>query len=125
MKTLCVLALALLAGLPAGAAALDRADADVAMTRAGSAIESAEHADAARLAAADIGHAHANIERARAAYAGGRWAEAFIAADHAKLDADLAGARSRRHRAEEATARVEESVDALRDRLGMPRQAQP
>ena len=125
MKTAHVLAFAILAAAPLGAAALARSDADLALTKAGDAIESAERADAAQFAASDLAHAHALIEQAQAAYAGDHWTDAFVAAEHARLDADLASARSRQQSAEDAAARVERAVAALRDQLGTSAESQP
>lgn len=125
MKALSALVFAFLAGLPLAAAALDRDDADQAMTQAATAVQSAERDDAAQFAAPDLATAHAMLEHAQAAYDGRHWTDAVLAAENAKVDADLAAARSRQHRAEEATAQVERSVDALRDELGLAREDLP
>jgi hypothetical protein len=109
----------LIAALPLAAQALDRKDAELAMTEAGTAVESAEHADAARYDAVDLDTAHDMLANARAAYDRHHWTESVLNAENAKVDADLAAARSRQHRAEQATAEVETTVRSLREQLGI------
>jgi hypothetical protein len=105
--------------LPMAAHALDRDDAELAMTQAVTAVQSAERADAASFAPPDLATAHDMLSHAQLAYDGHHWTESVFAAENARADADLAAARSREHRAEQATAEVERSVQALRDQLGV------
>jgi len=109
----------MLLSLPLVAFAADRKDAELAMTEANTAIESAERADAAQFAGADIGTAHAMIANAQNAYDHRDWTISIIDSENAKADADLAAARSRQLRAEEATAEVDRSVRSLREQLGI------
>jgi len=109
----------LLATLPFAAYGMDHRDADMAMTQAGAAIEAAERADAAQFDNADLGTAHAMLASAQAAADHRDWTESVFASENAKVDADLATARSRQVRAEEATAEVERSVQTLREQLGV------
>jgi hypothetical protein len=109
----------LVAALPLAAHALDRKDAELAMTEAGTAVESAERADAAQYDAVDLDTSHDMLANARAAYDRRHWTESVLNAENAKVDADLAAARSRQHRAEQATAQVEATVRSLREQLGI------
>jgi len=112
-------AAALLLSLPLVSFATDRRDAELAMTEANAAVESAERADAAQFAGADIGTAHDMLASAQNAYDHRDWTISIFDAENAKADADLAAARSRQLRAEEATAEVERSVRTLREQLGI------
>ena len=112
-------AAALLLSLPLVSFATDRRDAELAMTEANAAVESAEHADAAQFASADIGTAHDMLASAQNAYDHRDWTISIFDAENAKADADLAAARSRQLRAEEATAEVDRSVRTLREQLGI------
>ena len=109
----------ILASAPLVAHALDREDADLALAQAGTALQAAERADAAQYAIPDLGTAHGMLNQAQAAYDHRHWTDAVFAAENARADADLAAARSRQHRAEDATAEVERSVQTLRDQLGL------
>ena len=109
----------LLLALPLAAFGADRKDAELAMTEAHTAIESAERADAAQFANADIGTARDMLAGAQNAYDHRDWTISIFDAENAKADADLAAARSRQMRAEEATAEVERSVRTLREQLGI------
>jgi hypothetical protein len=125
MRITALAAAALLAASPLAAFASDHQDADLAMTQAGTAIEGAERADAAQYASADLGNAHSMLASAQADYDHRHWTDAIIGAENAKADADLAAARSRELRAEQATAEVERSVRSLRDQLGISAGDQP
>ena len=114
-----ILAATLLLALPLASFASDRKDAELAMTQASTAVESAERADAAQFAGADLGTAHDMLASAQGAYDHHDWTIAIMDAENAKADADLAAARSRQIRAEEATAEVERSVRSLREQLGI------
>jgi hypothetical protein len=109
----------LIATLPLAALALDRKDAELAMTEAGAAVDAAQQADAAQYDAVDFNTSHDMLVNAQAAYDHHHWTESVINAENAKVDADLATARSRQHRAEQATAQVELSVRTLREQLGI------
>ncbi len=118
-KTAIALA-ALMLALPfASANAADRKDAELAMTEAGTAVESAERADAAQFAGADLNDAHAMLASAQAAYDHHHWLESMFSSGNAKADANLATARARQHRAEAATAEIATTVHSLREQLGI------
>jgi len=101
--------------LPLSSHAFERKDAELAMTEAGTALQTAERADAAP---PDMNIAHDMLSNAQAAYDRHHWQESVFFAENARADADLAAARSRQHRAEAATAEIERSVRALRDQTG-------
>jgi hypothetical protein len=104
---------------PLGAHAFDRNDADTALAAASTAVQAAERGDASQYAGADLASAHDMLNIAQAAYDHRDWSESVFHAENAKADADLAAARSRQMRAEQATAQVERSVQSLRDQLGI------
>jgi hypothetical protein len=116
-----IAAAALIFALPftAAANAADRKDAELAMTEAGTAVESAERADAAQFAATDLNDAHAMLAGAQAAYDHHKWLDSMFSSGNAKADANLAAARSRQHRAEAATAEMATTVRSLREQLGI------
>ncbi|MDR3389541.1 MAG: DUF4398 domain-containing protein [Rudaea sp.] len=109
----------LVLALPFAARAADRKDAELAMTEAGTTIESAERADAAQYAATDLNDAHDMLGSAQAAFDHHKWLESVFSAGNAKADANLAAARARQHRAEAATAEIETTVRSLREQLGI------
>ncbi len=109
----------LMAALPMAAHALDRKDAERAMTEGNAAVESAQRADAAQYAATDLNTAHDMLTNAQAAFDHHHWSDSVFSAENAKADADLATARSRQHRAEQSTAEVEQTVRSLREQLGI------
>ncbi len=110
---------ALILALPIAASAMDRKDADLALAEAGASIESAERADAAQYATAELNTAHDMYASAQAAYDHRDWMESAFSADDAKADANLAAARSRQHRAEATTHELETTVSSLRDQVGV------
>lgn len=120
-----VFALGCMTLLPLAACAFDRGDAELAVTQAQTAIESAERNDAAQFAPPDLGAAQSMLAAAHAAYDRRSWIDAVFASENARVDAGLALARSRQHRAEQATAQVERSVDTLRGQLGKPAEGPP
>jgi hypothetical protein len=99
--------------------AVDRKDAELAITEAGTSVESAERADAAQYAATDLNDAHDMLGSAQAAYDHHKWLESVFSSGNAKADANLAAARARQHRAEAATAEMETTVRSLREQLGI------
>ncbi|MGA9333099.1 MAG: DUF4398 domain-containing protein [Rudaea sp.] len=120
MKTFTTSVVALLMMTPALAAyAADRKDAQLAMTQADTAIESAEHADAATYAPTTLTTAHDMFTNAQAAYDHHGWLDCVFNAENATADANLATARSRQHRAQAATTEIETSVRSLREELGI------
>ena len=112
-------ALLIALALPGFAAATDRTDAELAMTEAGTAVQSAERADATQYAAADITAAHAMLAGAQAAYDHRHWDESAMDSESAKADANLAAARSRQHIAEAMTAELDRTVNTLRQQLNI------
>lgn len=115
--TRCVLAVAL--ALPYGVAvAVDRDDAELELAQAATAIQAAERDDAMRYAPRDLDEAHAAFDVARRAADSREWLDAALYAERAKVNGDLASARSRQQRAEAATVEIQRSVDALRAQHG-------
>jgi len=120
-----VLAAAMLLALPLISHAQDRKDAELAMTEAGASIDAAERADAAQFASTDLATAHNMLANAQGAYDHHHWTDSVFNAENAKADANLASARSREQRAEQATAEVERSVATLREQMGISDGGQP
>ena len=106
--------------LPAPAFAGDRRTAELELAQAATAVQGAERADAIRWAGADIEAAHAELAAAQQAFDHDDWTRSAMAAEKAKVDGDLAAARSRQQRATAATREIEDSVRELRARLGLP-----
>jgi hypothetical protein len=103
-----------LVALPLSSHAFERKDAELAMTEAATALQTAERADAAP---PDLGVARDMMSNAQIAYDHHHWEESVFYAEDARADADLAATRSRQHRAEAATVEIERSVRALNDQL--------
>jgi len=100
------------------AAAVDNDTAQLELTQAVTAVQTAERDDAARYAPADLDEAHAMLDSAQGAASARAWTDTAIYAERAKVAGDLASSRSRQHRAEAATAEIERSVDSLRNQVG-------
>jgi len=100
------------------AAAVDRDTAQLELTQAVTAVQTAERDDAARYAPADLDEAHSMLGSAQGAADARSWDDTALYAERAKVAGDLASARSRQHRAESATAEIERSVDSLRQQIG-------
>ncbi|HVV96456.1 MAG TPA: DUF4398 domain-containing protein [Rhodanobacteraceae bacterium] len=100
------------------AASVSRDTAELELTQAITAVQSAERDDALRYATTDLDEAHAMLDSAQRAADARDWTATATFAERAKVSGDLASARSRQHRAEAATAEIQESVDALRAQLG-------
>jgi hypothetical protein len=113
----CFLLLAALV-VSGAAAAVDRDTAQLEMTQAVTAVQTAERDDAARYAPADLDEAHSMLGSAQNAADARSWDDVALYAERAKVSGDLASARSRQHRAESATAEIERSVDSLRQQIG-------
>jgi len=110
----------LILALPFTAAnAVDRKDAELAITEASASVEAAERADAAQYATSDLNNAHDMLGSAQAAYDHHKWLDSVFNSANAKADANLAAARARQHRAEAATAEIDASVRSLREQLGI------
>lgn len=113
--------LTLLAMLWSSSALADTEDqAQVAIAQAATAVEAAENADAATAASAVMRAARDHLTAARGAWQRESWEAALMAAQKAKVDANLAGARARQKRATDATAEIEASVETLRRQINMP-----
>lgn len=110
-RSLLVVALAASCSL---AAATDRDDAQLELAQAATAVQAAERDDAMRYAPADLDEAHAALDAAQRAADSREWEGAAYFAERAKVDGDLASARSRQRRAEAATDELQRSVDAMR-----------
>ncbi|HET8941925.1 MAG TPA: DUF4398 domain-containing protein [Rudaea sp.] len=109
----------LLLTLPLAVHAVDRKDAQLAMTQADTAITSAEHADAAINAPTTLRTSRDMFANAQSAFDRRRWQESVFNAENATADANLATAQSRQHRAEAATAEIEAAVRSMREQLGL------
>jgi hypothetical protein len=115
------LILSIALALPGVAAAANRHEAELAMTAAQSALESAERAGAEQFASADLGNARNGMAHAQGLANDRDWTESMLASEKTRADAILAEARSRQARAEATTAEVEAAVRTLRvelDRAG-------
>ena len=100
------------------AEAIDDDAAKVELSQAITSVQAAEHDDAARYAPADLDEAHAMLGSAEHAADDHAWSDVALYAERAKVDGDLASARSREHRAEAATAEIQRTVAALRAQNG-------
>ena len=100
------------------AAAVDRDTAELELTQAITAVQTAERDDAASYAPAGLDEAHAMLGSAQTAADSRSWDDTALFAERAKVAGDLASARSRQHRAESATGEIERSVDSLRHEIG-------
>ena len=100
------------------AAAVDRDTAQLELTQAVTAVQSAERDDAALYSPSDLDEAHAMLDSAQSASDHRDWDNVALYAERAKVTGDLASSRSRQHRAEAATAEIERTVDSLRQQLG-------
>lgn len=100
-----------------GVSAAERSDAELSLAQASTAVQTAERDDAARYAADDLVTAHSMLSAAQDAFEARAWTDSAIYAERARVDGDLAAARSRQHRAEAATAEIERSLDTLRAQL--------
>jgi hypothetical protein len=100
------------------AASVSRDTAELELTQAITAVQSAERDDALRYATTDLDEAHAMLDSAQRAADARDWTATATFAERAKVSGDLASARSRQHRAEAATAEIQESVDTLRQQIG-------
>lgn len=119
------LAIALLALAPLVASASDRKDAELALTEASTAVDSAGRADAAQYATTDFGTAQDMLTNAHVAFDSRNWTDSVIDSQNAKADANLAAARCRQKRAEATTAELERTVRSLREQVGITSGGQP
>jgi Domain of unknown function (DUF4398) len=119
MKTKRLFLALLLATSPLAAFASDRNDADLAITQASSAVDAAQRADAPQYAATDFGIAQQMLMSAHTAYDGRHWTDSIIDSENARVDANLAAARSRQARAEATTTELEQTVRTLREQMGV------
>ncbi|MCQ4167506.1 DUF4398 domain-containing protein [Tahibacter harae] len=113
MKATALILAAALA-LPGLAGAASRHDAELAMTAAAAALQAAERAGAAELAASDLGNARNGMAQAEGLANARDWTDSMLAAEKTRADANLAEARSRQARAEAATQEIEDALRALR-----------
>jgi len=95
------------------AQAIDRDDAQLELAQATTAVQAAERDDAARYASADLAEAHVMLDNALHAADVRAWTDVAIYSERAKVNGDLASARSRQQRAEAATAEIQRGLDAL------------
>jgi hypothetical protein len=110
--------LASLVPICGSAQAIDRDDAQLELAQAATAVQAAERDDAARYAPADLAEAHAMLDNALHAADVRAWMDAAMYSERAKVNGDLASARSRQQRAEAATAEIQRGLDALQ--VGTP-----
>jgi len=109
--------LLLLIAAPFGVCANERTDAQVALADAGSAVEAAARADATHYATSEIESARAMFADAQDAFDHHHWVESVMDAESARVDANLAAARSRQHIAEAATEELDRTLQSLREQL--------
>jgi hypothetical protein len=117
MKAIAVLLSAALA-LPGLALGANRHDAELALTAAGTALQAAERAGAAELAAPDLSNARSGLVKAQGLMERRDWSDSLLASEKTQADALLAEARSRQARAETATQEIDDAVQTLRSELG-------
>lgn len=108
------LGLALVALALSGPAFAGRQDAEIALTKARSAVAAAERAGALQAAPSDFGTANESLSRATYLYDDREWDDTVLASDRARADARVAEARSRQVKAEAALAEVETAIETLR-----------
>ena len=106
--------------LPCLSHAADRRDAELELAQAATAVQSAERSDAGTYATAEMNTAQEMLAAARGAFDRGAWNESAMNSEKAKVDGDLAAARSRQQRAMSATRSIAASVRDLRAQLGLP-----
>jgi hypothetical protein len=87
------------------------------MATAQSAVEQAEQSDAADHAALELRNARQKLEQAQAAMDSGDRTLALRLAEQAAVDAELAEAKSRSSRAQQAVDEVQASIRALREEI--------
>jgi hypothetical protein len=87
----------------------------LAVSRA--AVDAAQRSGAGELAAVELAHARAKLERAQHAMNTNNYVEARRLADEAAVDAELAQARAATARALTAAAQVDQSIRALREEI--------
>lgn len=84
------------------------------LARAETSIEFAEQSGAAEFDVAALGRARDHLDTAERLAAEGEYELALHAAEKAELDAELAAARTTRHKAEDALEEINESIETLR-----------
>ena len=84
------------------------------LVRAETSIEFAEQSGAGEYGTAALGRARAHLDAARDFANEGEYEYALQAAEKAELDAELAAARTNRHKAEDALEEINESIATLR-----------
>ncbi|HEU4665747.1 MAG TPA: DUF4398 domain-containing protein [Dokdonella sp.] len=120
MKTMHALAAVALAAAGGVAHAVDCDVAQLELAQATTAVQAAERDDAARYAPGDLAEARTTLDLASRAADAREWNDAAYFAERAKVNGDLASARSRQQRAEAATAQLQRSIDALHADGGVP-----
>jgi hypothetical protein len=115
-----LLAWTLLPMMPGVADAATHDQAELALARAHTAVDTTQTADAARDAQSAYNDARNHLIAADGACERRNWSDCWYSADKAAADANLAGARSRQMRAEAATAEIEASLEVVRAQLGLP-----
>lgn len=110
----------LVLSVPGLCAAATHEQAQLALERAHTAYEGAQQADAARDAPSAMNTARNMLIAADGAWERRNWTDAWLNAEKATVDANLASARSRQMRAEAATAEIEASLETVRAQLGLP-----
>ncbi|MBO9661453.1 DUF4398 domain-containing protein [Dokdonella sp.] len=96
------------------AQAADRKDAELALAQASTAVQAARRDDAQTYAPADFATAQTTLNTSLEAFDARAWTNSLIYAERARVDGELAGARSRQVRAETAATELERSLDTLR-----------
>lgn len=91
------------------------------LARAEAGIRQAEQGGAERYGALELQSARDKLKRARAAVAEEEMATAQQLAEQAALDADLAAAKTRSHKADLAVQELEDSIAVLREEIARNR----
>lgn len=100
-----------------GAYAAERKDAELALAQASTAVQTARRDDAETYAVAEFATAQTTLNASLEAFDARAWTRSLIYAERARVDGELAGARSRQIRAEGAADELQRSLDTLRGQL--------
>lgn len=122
MKTLpMLLSFSAMIMMSGAAMASNSDDANVAIAKAQTAVQSATNADAASYASSAMQSAQEHLAAANGALDRRNWQSSIMSAEDAEADANLATAKARQKRATEATNEIEASLKTLRQQIAQPR----
>jgi Domain of unknown function (DUF4398) len=112
-----ICAAAMLTAIALGGCASHAPKPTAQLVRARTLITVAESGEAQRYAAADLQRARDELSDAKTAAGDHQYARARALAENAAADADLAGARAARGKAQESSRQVRRSLDTLKQQL--------